>query len=64
MIAWQIASAPFWIVGFTFCVAGFLILIGYRRRPADTTSDLIGQSAFGLIIGLLVLIIAAWMVTP
>jgi hypothetical protein len=57
-MAWYIASIPFWLSGFWFFPIA-TIAIFVKRKPYETDSDLAIQTFTSVLLGGLLLVIAA-----
>ena len=59
--AWQLASLPVWALGLIFMTMALPIGMGEGQRPSETNADIGRQMLIGIILGVGLLITAAWM---
>ena len=59
--AWQLASLPVWAFGFFFMVLALPVGCGFGKRPGETSADFGRQMITAIVLGVALLITAAWM---
>lgn len=61
MTAWQFASLPLWALGLIFMAMALPVGMGVGQRPHETNADLGRQMLTSIVLGVGLLITAAWM---